>query len=109
MALTQWTAVSGLPASLASDLSSGLLEHRRTGEAQPVPVALETSAERGSLPAGTAAGLHAMLGAEAEALRWLRASLDDGTWVDQYLRVNPAYDGIRHRDDFRNILDQVGA
>lgn len=109
MALTQWTAVSGLPVSLASDLSNGMLEHRRTGEPQPVPVALEASAHRGSVPAGTAAGLHAMLGAEEEALRWLRASLDDGTWVDQYLRVNRAYDGIRHRDDFRDILDQVGA
>ena len=74
-----------------------------------MPEALETSAQRGSLPAGRAAELHAMLGADEDAVRWLRASLDDGTWVDQYLRVNSAYDGMRHRDDFRAILEQVGA
>lgn len=109
MALTQWAAVSGLPVSLAGDLSLGLLEHRRTGQAQPVPAELTATAERGLLPSGTVASLHAMLGADEAALRWLQASVDDRSWVDQYLRVNPAYDGLRGREAFRAILEQVGA
>lgn len=109
MALTKWAAVRGLPASLAADLSTGLLRHRETGEPQTVSAALEASAESGQLSAGTAAALHAMLGADEGALRWLRASLEDGSWVDQYLRVNPAYDSLRGLDGFREILEEVGA
>lgn len=109
MALTQWVAVSGLPVALAGDLSVGWLEHRRTGEAQPVPDALTAIAELGLLSAGTIASLHAMLGADDAALRWLRASVEDRSWVDQYLRVNPAYDDLRGQDAFQAILDQVGA
>lgn len=109
MALTQWTALSGLPSSLAPQLSTGMLRYRETGEPQPVPRALSTSAQEGTLAAGTAAGLHAMLGADDEALRWLRASVEDRSWVDQYLRVNPAYDGLRGLEGFRQILAEVGA
>lgn len=109
MALTQWAAVSGVPVSLAGALSSGMLRYRESGQAQPVPPELTASAESGLLPAGTVAGLHAMLGADEAALRWLRASVDDRSWVDQYLRVNPAYDGLRGQDDFQAILEQVGA
>ena len=108
MALTQWVAMSGLPAPLASELSRALLRRRETGAPQPLPPALVTSAERGSLPAGTAAALLVLLGAEEEGLQWLGRSVEDGTWVDQYLRVNPVYDDLRHLARFREILDEVG-
>ncbi|MDX1494538.1 MAG: hypothetical protein R3253_10790 [Longimicrobiales bacterium] len=108
MTLTQWTAVSGLPAPLATDLSTGMLRYRETGVPQPVPSDLEASAHAGRLPAGTVAGLHAMLGAEEEALQWLRRSVEDRSWVDQYLRVNPVYDGLRGLDGFQEILEVVG-
>lgn len=109
MTLSQWAAVSGLPSPLAADLSTAMLRYRETGERQAVPAALAASAQAGRLPAGTAAGLHAMLGAEEEALRWLRRSVEDRSWVDQYLRVNPAYDGLRGLDGFQEILEEVGA
>ncbi len=109
MALTQWAAVSGLPAALAADLSVAMTRHHQTAETQPVPPTLTTTSERGLLSAGTAAALHAMLGADDEALRWLRASVEDHSWVDQYLRVNPVYDGLRGLDRFQDVLERVGA
>jgi len=108
MALTQWAAVSGLPAPLAVELSTGMLRFRQTGEPQPVPAELTASAEGGLISSGTAAALHARLGAEDATLRWLWTSLEDRSWVDQYLRVNPAYDPVRGMDGFREILEQVG-
>jgi TolB-like protein len=109
MALTQWTAVSSLPVSLAGQLATGMLDHRRTGEPQPVPAGLADIGRSGRLTAGTTAALHALLGSDAEALRWLRAAVDDRSWVDQYLRVNWAFDGLRGEPSFEDILDEVGA
>lgn len=109
MALTEWAAVSGLPPRMAGQLASGMLVHRRTGTPQDVPSGLETMALSGRVSAGTAAQLSALVGANDQALRWLDASLDDRSWVDQYLRVNPAYDGLRGDPDFDDILQQVGA
>lgn len=109
MNLTQWAAMVGLPVSLATELSNGMLRYRRTGEPQQVPAALAATATQGGIRAGTAAGLFARLGADEEALRWLRASVDDRSWVDQYLLVNPAYDGLRGLDGFQEILRRVGA
>lgn len=109
MNLTQWAAMVGLPVSLATELSNGMLRYRRTGEPQQVPAALAATATQGGIRAGTAAGLFARLGADEEALRWLRASVGDRSWVDQYLLVNPAYDGLRGLDGFQEILRRVGA
>jgi TolB-like protein len=109
MALTQWAAVSSLPVSLAGELATGMLVHRRTGEPQRVPPVLDEVAGSGRLSAGTVAALHALMGSDAGALRWLRAAVDDRSWVDQYLRVNWAYDGLRGDPGFESILDEVGA
>ena len=61
------------------------------------------------LPAGTVALLHALIGANEEALAWLEASIEDRSWIDQYLRVNPAFDGLRGEEAFDDILEAVGA
>jgi len=109
MALTEWAAVSSLPVSLAGPLATGMLAHRRTGAGQPVPPALDDLARSGRVPAGTTAALHALLGSHDGALSWLRAAIADRSWIDQYLRVNWAYDGLRSRPAFQEILTEVGA
>jgi hypothetical protein len=109
MALTQWTAVSNLPVSLATELTPGMLAYRRTGDEQSVPQLLSELARSGRIPAGTAAALHALVGSDEEALEWLRSSVDDRSWIDQYLRVNWAYDGLRGEPGFEEVLDLVGA
>ena len=109
MALTQWTAVSNLPVSLATELTPGMLAYRRTGDEQSVPQLLSELARSGRIPAGTAAALHALVGSDEEAMEWLRVSVDDRSWIDQYLRVNWAYDGLRGEPGFEEVLDLVGA
>ncbi len=109
MALTQWAAVSGLPPSIASRLGSGMLAYRASGEPQAPPPELARFGEAGMLNAGTLALLHALVGDNAEAIAWLEASLEDRSWIDQYLRVNPAFDGLRGEAGFEEILAEVGA
>jgi TolB-like protein/Flp pilus assembly protein TadD len=109
MALTQWAAVSGIPPALASELATGMLAHRTSGLPQPAPSTLGSLGQAGMLSAGTVALLHALIGANQEALSWLEASLEDRSWIDQYLRVNPAFDGLRGEDGFEDILAAVGA
>ncbi len=109
MALTQWAAVSGIPPSVASDLAGPMLAHRQSGVPQPVPSTLGSLGQGGLLPAGTVALLHALVGANEEALAWLEASIEDRSWIDQYLRVNPAFDGLRGEEAFDDILAAVGA
>lgn len=108
MALAQWTAVSSLSPAVAAPLAAGMLTYRRTGTSATPPAGLETAALAGRIPAGTTALLFALVGADDEALRWLTASIDDRSWIDQYLRSNPAYDGLRGRPEFDDILLQVG-
>ena len=109
MALTQWAAVSGAPTSLAAGLAAGMLAFRRTGIEQPPPPELGALGRARVLTSGTVAALHGLLGARAGALRWLRTAVADRTWVDQYLRVNPAYDPLRTDPEFEEILRAVGA
>lgn len=108
MALAQWTAVSSLSSALAAPLAGGMLNYRRTGTGSEALPALESAAQAGRLPAGTTGLLLALVGADDAALRWLEASIEDRSWVDQYLRSNPAYDGLRGRSEFDQILLQVG-
>ena len=61
------------------------------------------------MSAGTVAALHALLGAHEGALEWLRVAVEDGSWVDQYLRVNPAYDSVREHPDFLELLGRTEA
>ena len=109
MSLTQWAAVSGLSPALATDLARGFLEYRSTGEPQSPPPTLDALARSGQMSAGNAAALHGLLGAREGAIAWLRNAVDDGSWVDQYLRVNPAYDSVRDDPAFVEILLEIGA
>lgn len=108
MSLAQWTAVSSLPPTVAAPLAEGMLSYRASGQGSAPLPALETAAQAGRIPAGTAAMLFALTGADDAALRWLAASVEDRSWVDQYLRANPAYDGLRGRTEFDDVLLQVG-
>ena len=109
MSLTQWAALSGVPVTLAGELTTRMLMFRQTGVAQPVPDALTQLGRAGRMSAGTVAELHGLLGARAGAIEWLRAAVIDHSWFDQYLRVNPAYDSIRDDPEFLEILQAVGA
>jgi len=109
MALTQWAAVSGIPVSIAGELSKGMLLYQRTGLEQTVPTVLEASGRSGRLNAGTVAALHSLLGARDGAIEWLRESIGDHSWVNQYLRVNPAFDLLRGDPAFDEILLEIGA
>ena len=63
---------------------------------------------RGST-AGLAASVHALLGNVDGTLLWLRGAVDDGSWVNLYLRLNPIFDVVRAEDGFADFLSQLGA
>ena len=107
--LGQWAALSGAPASLGGQLATGMAAFLERGEEQAVPESLIALGESGRLPAGTVAALAGLLGARDIALAWVRRSVEDGSWVDQYFRVNPAYDDLRPDPEFRAILNELGA
>jgi TolB-like protein/Tfp pilus assembly protein PilF len=108
MALAQWAAVSGLPAGLAAELAEPMIGHRRTGETGEAPPTLRSVAEQGDLAkAGVLASLHALVGADEEAIGWLQRSVEDGSWVDQYLAVNPLYDRFREDPRFLEVMTLV--
>jgi TolB-like protein len=108
MALAQWAAVSGLPAGLAAELAEPMIGHRRTGETGEAPPTLRSVAEQGDLAkAGVLATLHALVGADEEAIGWLQGSVEDGSWVDQYLAVNPLYDRFREDPRFLEVMTLV--
>ena len=108
MAFAQWAAVSGLAPSLAGQLAEAMVEYRRTGVPGDVPLGLQ-SLEAGGAPvsAGTVAALHALVGSRDGAVRWLRRSVEDRSWVDQYLAVNPVYDGLRSDPGFLEVITEV--
>ncbi|MEJ2205897.1 MAG: tetratricopeptide repeat protein [Gemmatimonadota bacterium] len=108
MAFAQWAAVSGLAPSLAGQLAEAMVEYRRTGVPGDVPLGLQ-SLEAGGAPvsAGTVAALHALVGSRDGAVRWLRRSVEDRSWVDQYLAVNPVYDGLRTDPGFLEVITEV--
>ena len=109
MTLTQWAAVSGVPVTLAGELTTGMPTYRRTGVAQSVPASLPALGHGGRLTPGTVAALRGLLGAREGAIEWLRVAIEDHSWVDQYLRVNPAYDSVRDDPEFLEILEAIGA
>ena len=109
MSLTQWVAVQGLPMALATELGPSMAAYRASGQPQSPPPSLDRVALAGRLPAGTTAALYALVGADDEALTWLRASIQDRSWIDQYLRVNPTYDALRGHSEFQSVLEEIGA
>lgn len=109
MALTQWAALSSIPVTMAGELTAGMLAYRQTGLEQSVPTSLSMLVRGEMMSSGTIALLHALLGARDGAIEWLRAAVEDRSWVDQYLTVNPAYDVLRGDPDFAEILSSIGA
>lgn len=107
MALTQWTAVSDLPTSMAPTLAAGMLAYQGTSQGTAVPPALDGLVAERALTAGTAASLAALVGDRSRALEWLRQSVDDRSWVDQFLAVNTAYDPIRDDPEFQAVLQEI--
>ena len=109
MGLAQWAAVAGLPMGLAPELADGMLAFQGTGRAGTPPASLAGLVEDQRLSAGAAAALAALVGAQAETLTWLRRSVDDRSWVDQFLAVNTIYDPYRGDPAFQAVLEQVSA
>ena len=109
MALTQWAALSGMPVTIAGELTNSMLTYRSTGVSQPAPVVLDQVGRAGRVNAGTIAALYGLVGARDETIEWLRASIEDRSWVEQYLRVNLAYDSVRDDPEFVEILAAIGA
>lgn len=107
MNLTQWATLVGLPPTLGSELASRMIAYRASGAPGTPPAAL--AAGQGQLPSGTRALLYALIGAGDDAMVALAGAVEDGSWIDQYLSVNPAYDGLRGRESFDEILLRVGA
>ena len=107
MALAQWAAVSGVPVFMARELGDAMLAYHGTGATQAVPPGLVTLAEEHALSSGALASLFALIGARDEMLVWLQRSIDDGSWVDQYLPVNSAYAPFGSDPAFRAILSET--
>jgi len=107
MAMTQWTAVAGLPLEAASELAAGMLSFRAGAGAATPPAVLEDMVEAHVISAATAASLAALVGARDEAVRWLREAVADRSWVDLYLRVNTIYDPLRGDPAFQEVVESV--
>ncbi len=109
MALTRWGAIVGAPIGVFGDLSKAMIDFRQTGERSAVEVPLaQLEAGREGIGSGTLASVHALVGAREGMLRWLRAAVSDGSWAEEYLLVNPAYDPFRDDPGFRSILEELG-
>lgn len=107
MSVTQWTAISGLPLTMAADLAGGMLTYRSTGTPAPSPPDLAPLVEGHQLSAGTAASLAALLGARDDAITFLRQAVEDRSWVDLYLGVNTIYDPLRGDAAFQDVVEQI--
>lgn len=104
-ALAQWTAVAQAGVGNPAELARAMLSYARTGAPAEVPDGLRMLSLRpGGLDAGTVAALHALVGARDETLVWLGRSLEDRSWVNQYLRVNTVYEPYRDDPRFLEIV-----
>ena len=104
MSLAQWAALSGLSSPTAALLAREMSTFHAGGGPGAVPPAVDSLAARGSLSSGTVARLHALVGDGAGAVRWLDRAVEDGSWVDQYLAVNTAFEPFRDDPGFQGIL-----
>lgn len=107
MALTQWSAIAGLPLAMASEMAGAMIAFKTTGTPTPPPSGLASLVETHRVSAGTAASLAALLGAREQTLGWLRRAVDDRSWVDLYLGVNTIYDPFRGDPEFQEVLADV--
>jgi TolB-like protein len=109
MALTRWAAIVGAPMTVLGELSQAMIDFRETGVPSPVDASLQQlDAGQELIGSGTLASIHALVGAREGMLRWLRAAVADGSWAEEYLVVNPAYDPYRDDPGFRSILEEIG-
>jgi TolB-like protein len=109
MALTRWAAIVGAPMTVLGEISQAMIDFRQTGVPSPVEAALrQLEAGQEVIGSGTLAAVHALVGAREGMLRWLRASLADGSWAEEYLVVNPAYEPYRDDPGFRSVLQEIG-
>jgi TolB-like protein len=109
MALTRWAAIVGAPMTVLGEISQAMIDFRQTGVPSQVEAALrQLEAGQEVIGSGTLAAVHALVGARAGMLRWLRASLADGSWAEEYLVVNPAYEPYRDDPGFRSVLQEIG-
>jgi hypothetical protein len=86
-----------------------MLAYMQAGGAQPLPPTFVAMGEAGRIDSGTLASFYALLGDADGAMRWLTASLQDNSWADQYVAVNPVYDLLRGEPDFESFLVEIGA
>jgi hypothetical protein len=108
-ALTRWAAIVGAPMTVLGELSQAMIDFRETGVPSPVEASLQQlDAGQELIGSGTLASIHALVGAREGMLRWLRAAVADGSWAEEYLVVNPAYDPYRDDPGFRSILEEIG-
>ena len=107
MAITQWSAIAGLPLGMAQELAGAMLTFRATGIPGSPPPGLRALVEGHQLSAATAASLAALVGDTEESLHFLRQAVEDRSWVDLYLGVNTIYDPLRGNPGFQAVLDQV--
>lgn len=109
MSLTQWAVVCGVPSDAVPSLTTAMLAFRRTGEAAPPPPELgRPEPHPGVLTSGNLATLYAMMGARDDMLAWLHRAVDDGSWADGYISVNPAFEPFRNDPDFKKIVAELG-
>lgn len=107
MSLAQWAAVTGVPATLTGELASAMVAYRESGAPGDVPDQILALAEAGRLKAGSVASLYALVGHREGTIAWLRRSLDDRSWVDQYAAVNPIYEPYRGEAEFQRVLEAI--
>lgn len=109
MSLAQWAVLCGLPSDAVPRLAEAMLTYRRTGEAASPPPELRGIEPRpGVLSAGNLAALYALMGDREDMIAWLRHAVEDGSWAEEYLAVNPIYEPFRGDPDFRKIVAELG-
>jgi adenylate cyclase len=109
MSLTQWAVLCGLPSDAVPHLAEAMLAYRRTGEAASPPPELRGLEPRpGVLSSGTLAALYALVGDREQMITWLRRAVEDGSWAEEYLAVNPIYEPFRGDPEFREIVAELG-
>ncbi len=109
MTLAKWAAVSGVPVFMARELANAMLSYRMSGVPAAIPPGLETLSRERRLTSGVLASMYALVGARDEMLVWLRHSVEDGSWVDQFLPVNTVYAPFLDDPAFRSILSETSA
>jgi len=76
----------------------------RIDDAQRIVAALAAGSRGGYVPAVDLAGAHVALGNPDSALQWLARGFELDDTDLKYLKVDPRFDGVRERPEFRRML-----